>query len=64
MISEAKVCALLQAECSASHGPLTVAELFAVPGAPVQWLVVAANRNPLAVIGLVPPSTAANLRSE
>ena len=34
MTPEAKVCALLQAECSASHGPLTVTKPFAVPGAP------------------------------
>jgi len=46
-------------------GPLTAADTFAVPGAPgvsapVQGLVVAIGGNPLAVIGLVPPSIAAD----
>lgn len=46
-------------------GPLTAADTFAVPGAPgvsapVQGLVVAAGETPLAVIGLVPPSIAAD----
>ena len=63
MTLEAEVRTLLQAECSA--GPLSVADTFAVPGAPgvpapVQGLVVAAGGNPLAVIGLVPPSIAAD----
>jgi len=44
-------------------GPLTVADTFAVPGAPgltapVQGLVVAASGNPVAVIGLVSPAIA------
>lgn len=46
-------------------GSLTVAETFAVPSAPgvpapVQGLVIIASGTPLAVIGLVPPSIAAD----
>ncbi len=62
MTSEAEALALLQTALPA--GPLTAADTFSAPSAPgvpapAQGLVIAAGGNPLAVIGLVPPTVAA-----
>jgi len=63
MTPEAEALALLQATLPA--GPLALADTFSVPSAPgvpapVQGVVVSADGSPLAVIGLTPPTVAAD----